>query len=153
MRLRYITRLRRLARIVALIPPRDPFRDHPPEDLQRAAAIVAARTPRSERDLAVWAMRGEAPPPKPPVSPEDASWFLRTIARLLPALAAYREQHRQWERQFRRRPRSAAEKLACIFPAFAGARSRVPAFDVALPDDLLPGLARLAGEGYEPAIP
>jgi hypothetical protein len=151
MRTRFAARLRRLARLAALLPPPDPFRDHPPEDLERACAIVAARTPHLERDLHVWAMRGEEPPAKPEVSREDAAWFLRVIAPVLPAHARFLEKHRRWQGQFRRRPRTAEEKLACIFPAFAGARFRVPAFGAALPDDLLPGLARLAGEGYEPA--
>jgi hypothetical protein len=153
MHARFTLRLQRLARLVALLPPKDPFAGLAPEELERARAIVAARTPHRAIDLEVWAQRGQEPPAKPDVAPADAAWFLCVISPLLPAWDAFRERHARWERQFRQRPRTAAEKLACIFPAFAGARHRGPLFDVSLPDDFLPGLARLAGEGYEPAIP
>jgi hypothetical protein len=96
-------------------------------------------------------MRGEDPPKKAEVTPEDASWFLRVIAPLLPAYEAFREERRRWEQQFRQPPRNARERLACIFPAFAEGRAWRPGFDAGFPDGLLPGLARLAGEGYEPA--
>lgn len=148
--MRFVARLARLARLAALIPPADPLRRRSEEEIARAAAIIEARTPHAERDLAVWAMRGEDPPAKPEVTPEEASWFLSTIVPLLPAYEAFLEAHRRWARQFRAPPRNATQRLACIFPAFAGKR----AWRMSLPElprGLVPGLARVAGEGYEPA--
>jgi hypothetical protein len=148
--MRFVARLRRLARLAALIPPADPLRQRSEAEIARAAAIIKARTPHAERDLHVWAMRGEDPPAKPAVTPEEASWFLRTVAPLLPAYEAFLAARERWQRQFRQKPRTAHQRLACIFPAFAEGcfrRTSLPE----LPRGLLPGLARLAGEGYEPA--
>src|SRR5690242_926712 len=120
--MRFVARLRRLARLAALIPPADPLRHRSAEEIARAAAIIEARTPHAERDLHVWAMRGEDPPAKPEVTPEEASWFLATIVPLLPAYEAFLAARRRWEEQFRAPPRNATERLACIFPAFAEGR-------------------------------
>jgi hypothetical protein len=148
--MRFVARLRRLARLAALIPPADPLRQYSEAEVARAGAIIKARTPHAARDLAVWAMRGEDPPAKPEVTQEEASWFLATVAPLLPAYEAFLAARERWQGQFRQKPRTAHQRLACIFPAFAEGRfwrTSLPA----LPHGLLPGLARLAGEGYEPA--
>jgi hypothetical protein len=144
--MRFVARLRRLARLAALIPPADPLRHHSEAEIARAAAIIEARSPIDPRALHVAALRGEAPPVRPPVSAADAAWFLSAMAPLLPRYEAFLAAREQWQARFQRLPHNVQDRFACIFPAFAegaGWRRGLPE----LPGDLVAGLARLAGEG------
>jgi hypothetical protein len=130
--MRYAARLARLWRRVALLPPPDPMAAVSDEEMARAAQIMEARQPHSERDLYVWRSRGEAPPPRPEVAAADAAWFAREIEPRLPAYAAYAERLHLWQRRWERPryPRGWRHRFACIFPAFAGKdlpRLRLPA--------------------------
>jgi len=92
------------------------------EEMARAARIMEARRPHTEQALYIWGLRGETPPPRPEVPAEDAAWFAREIEPLLPAYAAYAERLVDWQRRLEgpRRPVDWRDRLACIFPAFAG---------------------------------
>jgi hypothetical protein len=125
----------RYAARLALLPPRDPMAAVSDAEMARAAGIMEARQPHTAQALHVWGLRGEAPPPRPEVSAADAAWFAREIEPRLPAYAAYAERLLLWQRRWEgpRQPVDWRDRLACIFPAFAG--KDLPR--VRLPDELL----------------
>jgi hypothetical protein len=118
---RFAGRLARLARLAALIPPADPLADLSDEEMARAQEVISARVPMSPEALAYCRKHDLDPEEfrsKP--TPEEEAWFARTIEPRLPSYLAFDAAIERWQRRIRQKPRDPRERLACIFPAFAG---------------------------------
>jgi hypothetical protein len=147
---RFGGRLARLARLAALLPPADPLADLSDEEMERAARVIEARLPMSERDQSLWRMRGIDPETqRARATPEEEAWFGRAVEPRLPQYLAYEAALDRWQLRLSQASYFTRERLACIFPAFAGE----PGLHLRIASDLLHALAPTLPRQYEPGIP